>query len=282
MKEAMFYKPFNHGKVKCLLCPHGCIINNGESGRCIVRKNIEGKLYATAFGKISGYAYDPIEKKPLKDYMPGSMVFSMGSYGCNLRCQFCQNYEIALEKPFVKEFSVDEIINLALSKKDNIGIAYTYNEPLINFEFVLECARKAKLLGLKNILVTNGFINPEPFKLLLEEIDALNIDLKGFNQSFYKDISKGSLEPVKKSIQLAHESAHVEITTMLIDDLNTSKEELIKMCRWIASIDSNIPLHLSRYFPRYKMKNPKTKISTLFEVRDIAKKHLKKVYLGNI
>lgn len=282
MKEAMYYEKKENLKVKCLLCPKYCSINNGRTGLCRVRKNIEGTLYAMSYGKISGFHLDPIEKKPLSNYKSGTMVFSIGSYGCNFTCKFCQNYEIAHGNPQTIDMSIGEVIKRAKEDPRSIGIAYTYNEPLINYEFILECSKEAKKENLDNILVTNGYINEEPLAELLPYIDAMNIDLKAFNNKFYKEICGGSMEAVKKSIVQSAKMTHVEITCLVIDDLNSNQDEILDMVQWIASIDKDMPLHLSRYFPRYKMKRPPTKVDTLFNLYKIAKKILNNVYLGNI
>jgi pyruvate formate lyase activating enzyme len=282
MKEAKYYIKKENGLVKCNLCPHGCFIKNNEVGICRVRKNIDGVLYAISYGEISGYSLDPIEKKPIKNYKPGSYVFSFGSYGCNFECKFCQNYEIAHYNPNTLYFSPEELVNKAIKYKDSIGIAYTYNEPIVNFEYVLDCAKLAKKKGLDNILVTNGFICEEPFRELLKYIDAINIDLKAFNNKFYREICSGELNYVKENIKIAAKLTHLEITCLLIDDLNTDKIELEHMFKWISEIDNTIPIHLTRYFPRYKMKKPKTKVSTILETFSIASRYLKNVYLGNI
>jgi pyruvate formate lyase activating enzyme len=282
MKEALYYKKLKNQKVKCNLCPKYCVISKDNIGICRVRKNIDGKLYAISYGKITGYHLDPIEKKPLYNYKKGSMVFSFGSYGCNLTCRFCQNHEIAHGNPRTVNLSIDEIIKKTKEDPRSIGIAYTYNEPLINYEFTLDCAKKAKENGLDNILVTNGYINEEPLKELLKYIDAINIDLKAFNNDFYKTICGGSIEEVKKNIVLSAKQTHVEITCLVIDDLNSNQDEILDMVQWIASIDKDIPLHLARYFPRYKMTKPATKVDTLFNLFNIAKKYLNNVYLGNV
>lgn len=282
MKEAMFYEKLDNKKVKCNLCPNNCKINVDNTGICRVRKNIDGKLYALSYGKISGYALDPIEKKPINNYKPGSYIFSIGSYGCNLKCKFCQNYQIAHGNPQTLFFTPEETIEKAKKYNQSIGLAYTYNEPIINYEYILECAKLAKKEGLDNILVSNGFINKEPFIKLLEYIDAANIDLKAFNTKFYEEICASNLEDVKNSIILAAKYTHLEITTLLIDNLNTKPNEIEKLAKWISNIDKNIPLHLSRYFPCYKMNRPQTKISTMFESYAIAKKYLNNVYLGNV
>ncbi|MGI6730920.1 MAG: AmmeMemoRadiSam system radical SAM enzyme [Anaerovoracaceae bacterium] len=289
-KEAMFYKSRRDGGVQCFLCPHHCVIYDDKVGLCGVRKNLKGKLYSLIYGKVSSMALDPIEKKPLRNFHSGSNIFSIGSLGCNLSCPFCQNHCIAKvdvfnSEPEVISISSEEMVEKAWSLKPrgNVGIAYTYNEPSVWYEFVLDTAKLAKEKGLLNIMVTNGYLNSDPLKELLPYIDAMNIDLKAFNQEFYKNIGNGNLEIVKKSIEQAASTCHVEVTTLVIPDLNDSPNEMDKMCEWLASINPLIPLHLSRYFPRYQMRDKEpTSYESLSQLADIARKHLKYVYLGNV
>jgi len=281
MKEAKYYKKGKDKEVYCVLCPHYCKINDGKIGKCRVRKNVDGTLYTLNYGKITSYAYDPIEKKPLYHFYPGSNIFSVGSFGCNLACDFCQNWEIVYEQSLTIDMSDEEIISLAKAK-DSIGIAFTYNEPSIWLEYVLNISKKIKEEGLKNILVTNGYINQEPLEELLPYIDAMNIDLKSINNFYYKHYCKGTIEPVLRTIELAARNTHVEITTMLIDNENSSLEEIDTLAKRIGEINRSIPLHFSRYYPAYKMKNPPTKIEVLIEARNIAKEYLDYVYIGNV
>ena len=273
MKEAMYYENLKDKEVNCQLCPHYCKIPLGEVGKCRVRKNIDGSLYSLNYGKITSYAYDRIERKPLFHLYPGKRIFSIGSFGCNLSCSFCQNWQIAHGEPLSIEISDRDILTLAKAK-ESIGIAYTYNEPSIWYEYVLHLSKLAKKEGLVNVLVTNGFINPEPLEELLPYIDGMNIDLKSLSNDFYKDICKGRLSPVLKTIERSVKSTHVEVTTLLIEGKNTTLEEIETIAKTIASIDKDIPLHLSRYFPAYKMDNPETKVETVFAARDMAKKYL--------
>ncbi|HHY91408.1 MAG TPA: AmmeMemoRadiSam system radical SAM enzyme [Clostridiales bacterium] len=282
MKGALFYQPFKNQQVQCCLCPHGCRISDGEFGQCGVRKNEKGKLYSLNYGVITAYHLDPIEKKPLYHFYPGSRIFSIGSAGCNLKCRFCQNWEIAHGQPSGIRMTAEEIVAIAKTQTQNIGIAYTYNEPSIWYEFVYETAVLAHQEGLKNVLVTNGFIQKEPLKQLLPYIDAMNIDLKAFQDSFYREICGGRMEPVKETIRIAAEQCHVEITTLLIGDLNGSAEEVERLSRWIAEIRPNIPLHLTRYFPAYQMTAPPTPAHVLTAAQKEAKKHLQYVYIGNV
>lgn len=273
-------------KVQCGICPHNCMIEEGHTGFCNARSNRGGVIKDDNYGQITSIALDPIEKKPLKRFHPGSRVLSVGSYGCNLRCSFCQNHDISMadgKGADVGYMTPEELINKAeeLTKYGNIGIAYTYNEPLIGYEFVRDCSGMAVEKGLKNVIVTNGYINEEPLKDLLPLIDAVNIDLKGFTESFYKKIG-GRLEPVKKTIALASHSCHVEVTTLIVPGENDSPEEMQSLSAWLAGVDENIPLHVTRFFPRYKMTDrDATDVDLVYSLADIAREKLKYVYEGN-
>jgi pyruvate formate lyase activating enzyme len=226
---------------------------------------------------------DPIEKKPLYHFFPGSWIFSVGSFGCNFRCKFCQNWQIAqLTEVPTEEISAEELVNVASRQKDNIGIAYTYNEPTIWYEYVIECASLARKKGLKNVLVTNGFIEKEPLEKLLPFIDAMNIDVKAYTEDFYRDITFGKLSPVKRTVEIAQKSCHVEITTLLIPGMNDGEDEVEALAKWLASLRKDIPLHLTRYFPNFKLDLPPTPVETIQRARKIAMKYLDYVYTGNV
>ncbi len=283
MKEAMYCKRIENNMVECYLCPHNCKIAPDKAGSCRVRKNIDGTLYSVNYGKVSSWGMDPIEKKPLYHFHPGSWIFSVGSVGCNFRCKFCQNWQIAqLTEVNTESITPEQLVAVAKSQKDNIGIAYTYNEPTIWFEYVIECAKLAHGHGLKNVLVTNGFIQKEPFEELLPYIDAMNIDVKAYTEDFYKDLTSGRLAPVKQTVEIAQKSCHVEITTLIIPQMNDSEEEIEQIARWLSSMRRDIPLHLTRYFPNYRLKLPATSEDTIRSARHIAKKHLDYVYTGNM
>lgn len=277
---AMFQIQHEDGSVTCTLCPHFCHLKESELGKCRTRYNISGKLIVNNYGKVVSYAYDPIEKKPLNRFYPGRTIFSIGTSGCNFDCDFCQNHDLVHFEGSSPVISDETILEMA-QEQDSIGIAFTYNEPTVWYEYVYDLARKSHALGLKNVLVTNGFINPAPLDKLLPYIDAMNIDLKAFSESFYDALCKGHLKPVLKTIELAAKCTHVEITTLLIDGLNTGDEELHALCGAIAAIDPEIPIHLSRYFPAYRMNIPKTRLETMVRAKRIAEKHLKYVYIGN-
>ncbi len=286
--EAMFFEKLENNKVHCFLCPHNCRIPEEGRGLCGVRKNMDGTLYSLNYGEVSSIGVDPIEKKPLNRFHPGAYILSVGSVGCNLKCPFCQNHSIAQVKP--EEINThyaasDEIVAKALElrRQGNIGIAYTYNEPSIWYEFVYETAKKAKEKGLMNVLVTNGYISEEPLLRLLPYIDAMNIDLKAFNDKFYSELVKGGLQEVKETIKRSAGYCHVEVTTLIIPGWNDKAEEMEEEARWLASISPEIPLHLSRYFPKYQMTDRQaTPVNTLADLKKTADRHLKYVYLGNV
>ena len=273
-------------RILCPVCPRKCRLAPGERGVCGARINLNGKIVQESYGAVTAIALDPIEKKPLRMYKPGSTILSVGSYGCNLRCSFCQNYHISMirENPVHNKMSPEMLVKEAEKYKmlGNIGLAYTYNEPLIGYEFVRDCANLIKLAGMDNVVVTNGYINEEPFLKLLSLIDAFNIDLKAYNQIFYRKIG-GDLETVKNTIALATEKAHVEVTCLIIEGENDDEEEIRQMAHWISSINPAIPLHLSRFFPAYKMMDKNaTRAGTIKRLAAIAGEYLPNVFLGNI
>lgn len=286
MIEALHYLRLQNNKLICKLCPHECIINNGKYGVCKVRKNIEGKLFSCVYAKPVTINFDPIEKKPLYHFYPGTVILSLGTPGCNLKCFFCQNSTITqadLNSFDLPQVFPTEIIQMASKKKMNIGIAYTYNEPVIFFEYMMEIAQLAKESGYKNVMVSNGFINPEPLQDLLKVIDAFNIDLKAFEDKFYIKHTHSRLNPVLNSIKSIRSSGkHLEITNLVIPGLNDDKERFTEMIKWIRNeCGSDTVLHLSRYFPRYKCDLPPTPEVTLNELYQIATEHLEYVYFGN-
>lgn len=283
MREALYYEPHAQGVI-CRLCPKQCVIGEGRTGFCRVRKNVGGKLYAQNYAFSTGQALDPIEKKPLYHFYPGSTILSLGTWGCNFACKFCQNWNIAHGEPDTIHLSPDKAAELAgeLVLQKNIGIAYTYSEPSVWFEYILDTAKLVRGAGLKNILVTNGFINPEPLKELLPYIDAMNIDVKAFNNDYYRNVCAGILDHVKTTVELAAKACHVEITTLVVPGLNDSEAELTELSRWLGGICRDIPLHFSRYFPNYKMQEPSTPLATLRMAHDLARNYLDYVYVGNV
>lgn len=287
-KQAAYYNKLEGDKVQCFLCPHNCIINNGKSGICRVRSNKAGVLIADTYCKVSSVAFDPIEKKPLYHFFPGSKIFSIGSLGCNFRCSFCQNCEISqtsvADFPHLKKASPEAIVQQAQNKPGNIGIAFTYNEPTVWFEFMLDIAKQAKSAGLKTVMVSNGFINPEPLQELLPYIDAFNIDLKGFTERFYENYTSSQISPVKESLKrIAKSESHLEITNLLIPILNDSISDFSEMIEWIRDeLGPDVPLHLSRYFPHHKMTTGPTSPELMLENYEHARGKLNFVYLGNL
>ena len=283
MREAMYYQ-LQGQNVMCSLCPKGCVIAEGQTGFCRVRKNIGNKLYAANYAACSSCALDPIEKKPLYHFYPGSLILSLGTWGCNFSCTFCQNWQIAQDTPSTESLMPDRAVEMAkqYESQGNIGIAYTYSEPSVWYEYVLDTAKAARLAGLKNVLVTNGFINREPLQELLPYIDALNIDVKAFNNAFYHTVCAGGLESVKQTVELAASVCHVEITALLVPGFNDEVTEIDKLAQWLAGIDRNIPLHFTRYFPNHKMDVPPTPESTMRTAQQIARQYLNYVYLGNL
>jgi pyruvate formate lyase activating enzyme len=269
----------------CLLCPHGCSVAPGHSGLCKARRNSDGRLLAWSYGKITSLALDPIEKKPLYRFYPGSRILSVGSFGCNFRCDFCQNWQIAQREAAWRLIEPEEMAGLAVQAgtEGNIGLAYTYNEPLVGYEYVLDCARLIHGETMKNVLVTNGYINPEPLRALLPVIDAMNIDLKAWNADFYARICGGRIDPVLETIRISAACCHVEITTLLIPGLNDDESDIEALAGWLASLSPDIPLHLTRHHPDYRMAEPgPISRARLEKLAAVARKSLKYVWLGNI
>lgn len=273
-------------RVNCGLCFRNCSLAEGQTGFCRARGNRGGKIVCLNYGKITSVALDPIEKKPLARFRPGSRVLSVGSFGCNLRCPFCQNHDISMAGEGslpVAEITPEELVRKALEliPAGNIGIAYTYNEPLVGYEFVRDCAALARERGLANVLVSNGTIEERPWRELLPLIDAANIDLKSFTRKGYEKLG-GDLESVKRSIELAAGKIHLEVTTLTVPGFNDSDEEITAIARWLASVDKRITLHLSRFFPRYRLTDrDATDVKEVYRLAELARKHLPDVLTGN-
>lgn len=283
--EAAWWQPADRGRVACLLCPHHCVIAEGQAGICRVRVNRGGRLNADAWGKITSMALDPIEKKPLHGFYRGSRILSVGSFGCNFKCDFCQNWSISQKSASWRLVLPGDLVSRAVLERrnGNIGLAFTYNEPLINYEYVMDCARLARKENLKNVLVTNGSINPEPLEELLPWIDAMNIDLKSWQPSFYRTVCHGRIEPVLETIRRSARRCHVEITTLLIPGLNDAEADMDALASWIAAIDPAIILHLTRHHPDYLMSEPQPiTVERLNALARLAGRHLDTVILGNI
>ncbi len=273
-------------KALCELCFHHCALDEGQTGLCRARACQDGKIVSLNYGKLTSLALDPIEKKPLRRFHPGSLILSVGSFGCNMRCPFCQNHEISMAGdsgiPTV-EVSPEQLAAQAaeLVPHGSIGVAYTYNEPLTGYEYIRDCAALVHEQGMVNVLVTNGTVEEEPWRALLPLVDAANIDLKGFTPSWYRRLG-GDLETVKRSIVLAAERCHVEVTTLLIPGENDSEEEIRELARWLASISPEIPLHLSRFFPQYQMVDRlPTPVEQVYRLSEAAQEYLSHVYTGN-
>ncbi|MBR3195183.1 MAG: AmmeMemoRadiSam system radical SAM enzyme [Clostridia bacterium] len=283
---------------KCTVCFRECEIPEGTRGFCGVRAVRDGTVVPLNYGHVTSLALDPIEKKPLARFFPGSVILSAGSWGCNLRCPFCQNYEISWSKEAMALEETAEILtpeDLAATaeyyrKKGNIGVAYTYNEPLVGYEFVRDTAKRVHERGMKNVIVTNGTASLSVLEEILPYIDAMNVDLKGFTDRYYRDVLKGDLETVKAFITRAARDCHVELTCLIVPGENDSREEMEDMCAWIRELkdrDGNrigeqIPLHVSRFFPRFHMTDRKaTDVKTVYQLADTARRYLKYVYTGN-
>ncbi len=303
MSKALFYEKLDHGRVKCTLCPHFCVIPEGKAGFCGVRTNKDGELESLVYGKVSAAAVDPIEKKPLFHFKPSSLVFSLGTLGCNMHCGHCQNweishvilaenfkegkvYEIPKEKP-TEYISPERAVEMAI-QYDCQGIAWTYNEPTVWFEYTLDCARLAKEKGLYTVYVTNGYINPEPLDMIGPYLDAYRVDLKGFSKEFYKKVAKvPDFKPVLDSAIRAKEKwgMHVEIVTNIIPTMNDDDEQLNAISSWIKeNLGENTPWHVTRFTPCLEYsKLPVTPEDTLEKAYEIGKKNgLKYVYVGNV
>lgn len=279
----------------CDVCFRHCKIEEGQSGFCVGRTCLNGQIVAANYGRLTAVALDPIEKKPLKMFRPGTQILSVGSYGCNLRCPFCQNSSISWSQQAFeyKEkadcYSPEEIVTTALNlrSRGNIGIAFTYNEPLIGYEFVRDTAKLAREAGMQNVLVTNGTASQKVLGQISPYIDAMNIDLKAFTDRFYREFLDGDFEIVKEFIEGAIQSCHVELTTLIIPDENDSEEEMRQLSSWISGLEKRynkkIPLHITRFFPafRFTAKEP-TPVSTILKLVETAKENLEFVFPGNI
>lgn len=280
MHTADFWKTINEF-VHCELCPHRCRIREHQVGRCGIRRHAGGRLVAEAYGLVSAQALDPIEKKPLFHVKPGREIFSIGSGGCNFHCSFCQNWTISQSVPPMVPLAPSEVVAAALARKA-CGVAYTYNEPLINFEYVLDCARLVREAGLINVMVTNGYINPEPRRVLLPWIDAWNIDLKSARPEFYQKFCGADLEPVLETLRDAVAVAHVEVTHLVVTEGNDREADLEALVDALAAISPEMPVHFSRYFPQYQWEAPPTSQRVMQRALTLAQKKLSWVYLGNV
>ena len=283
----------------CNVCFHHCELGEGQVGICGARICTDGEVTARNYGRVTSLALDPIEKKPLSRFHPGSLILSVGSYGCNLRCPFCQNAEISWSKRAMayadraEYISPKELAETAAfyQNKGNIGVAFTYNEPLIGYEYVRDTAKLVHEMGMKNVLVSNGTASLDVLKEIGPYIDAMNIDLKGFTDRYYRDVLKGSREMVMDFITEAVRICHVELTTLIVPGENDTGEEMRAIAGWIASladadgkkVGPEIPLHISRFFPRFHMQDrPATDVGLVLHLAEVAKEQLRYVYPGNI
>ena len=286
--EYRYYKRLDDGRVECTLCPHHCRIAEGKTGVCLSRRNQDGVLVSEVYGQPCSLAIDPIEKKPLYHFHPGTTCLSLACTGCNFRCLNCQNHDISQVSPEdVNHYELSPEDVVALCRKHHCpGIAYTYTEPLTYLEYIIDCARLAHEAGLWNILVTAGYVCQEPLADLLPYLDAANVDLKSFSDDIYMKVSGGHLQPVLDTIlAMKQAGVWVEITNLVIPTVNDDLDMIRRMCRWLADNDlAEAPLHFSRFFPRYKMQDtPPTPIATLKAAKRIAEEEgITHVYLGNV
>jgi pyruvate formate lyase activating enzyme len=288
LHPAKYYEKLSGKIVQCFLCPNRCILSEGQIGLCKARKNIGGELYSMVYGNLASIHVDPIEKKPFFHVLPGSKAFSIATTGCNLRCNFCQNWQISQVFPWdvqTQEATPEEIVIRAIQSGSQ-SIAFTYSEPIIFYEYMLDIAKLAKEKGLKTIVVSCGYINPEPLRELLQYIDAYKVDFKAFKESFYQKLTGGRLETILETMKIVkEEGVWLEIVNLLIPGENDSEEEIRGMAKWIKeNVGDGVPVHFSRFHPMYKLQNlPPTPVETVIRAREIAiEEGLKYVYTGNI
>ncbi len=281
------------GMTKCNVCHNGCELSEGSLGLCKARVCMDGKIVPGNYGRITSIALDPIEKKPLNLFYPGSKIISVGSYGCNLRCPFCQNHDISYG--FGREYEYEyryiapsELAEIALEYKDrgNIGVAFTYNEPLVGYEYVIDAAKEVHDRGMKTVLVSNGCVTADVADKVIPHIDAMNIDLKGFTDEYYAKVLGGSRQLVMDFISKASKVCHMEVTTLIVPGYNDTDDEIDDLSKWVAGLNNGkgkdtVALHLSRYFPRFKMDIPATDVDKIYHLREVAKRNLKHVFTGN-
>jgi pyruvate formate lyase activating enzyme len=279
---AAWWRPLDNGQVACDLCPIACRLREGQTGPCATRANENGTMVPLHYGRIVSAAVDPIEKKPLYHFHPGRSILSVAAPGCNLHCMFCQNWTISQDGAArTMKSSPTDLVAMAQAE-DSVGIAFTYSEPLVWYEFVRDTAQIAREKGLKNVLVTNGFLNTAPLAELLPLIDAANIDLKAMDDVFYRKVCKAQLAPVLAAIrQFAAAGVHLELTNLLIPGHNDSDDQIRQLVDFVAELGSDIPLHFSAYHPAWKFDAPPTPLETLLRARDLATAKLNYVYLGN-
>ncbi|MFH1861504.1 MAG: AmmeMemoRadiSam system radical SAM enzyme [bacterium] len=281
MRVVEYYHPEND-KLICDICPHHCALKLGETGICRGRRHLDGKLIAVNYAEVASLAVDPVEKKPLYHFHPGSLILSIGANGCNLQCRFCQNSELSQGEVPTRHVPVSELVRIA-GTRGSMGVAFTYSEPLIWYEYVLDASQELRKKGYVSVLVTNGYVEEKPLQRLLPFVDAMNVDLKSPQQEFYRKLCKAELDPVQRSIRLAYEAGvHIEITHLIVTGWNDREEVIEELSQWIAALDPEIPLHLSRCFPHYRYHESATSAAFLTKAHHLARKHLRFVYLGNV
>ena len=269
-------------RIVCEICPRECKLSEGQVGFCEGREVRDGVLIATNYGQAASVAIDPIEKKPLYHVYPGESILSLGPNACNLKCDFCQNWQISQSRVPTRFVPVEDLLRIA-GRNGSVGVAYTYSEPFMWYEYIRDSAAALKEKGLITVAVTNGYLNEKPFRDILPLIDAMNIDLKSIEPDFYKKLCGGTIDEVLRNIQIAHqEGCHIEITHLVVTGQNDKPERIEKLTQWIASIDPDIPLHISRYFPHHRYREPPTSTSFLEDAYRIARQSLHFVYMGNI
>jgi pyruvate formate lyase activating enzyme len=285
---AMFFDKLMDKIVRCRLCPNQCMLSPGQYGRCKARKNIDGKLYSLVYGRIATWHIDPIEKKPFFHVLPGGTALSIATTGCNMQCLFCQNWEISQAYPFdakTQQASPENIVELALANRSN-AIAFTYSEPTIYYEYMLDIARRAKTAGIKTLVISNGYIEKEPLEELLKYVDAYKVDFKGMNEEFYQKMTDGHLAPVLETMKTIQKSGvWLEVVNLLVTGQNDSDAQILALSTWVRdNLGPDVPLHFSRFSPKYKLLHvPATPEATVIRARDIAlKAGLHYVYTGNI
>jgi pyruvate formate lyase activating enzyme len=284
MKDAAYFTIVSPGtaKVRCDLCPHRCLLTDGKTGICLARRNIGGILRSLVYCRPVSTAIDPIEKKPLYHFFPGSRIFSTGPNGCTLKCLFCQNSEISQAVVPTREISAAALAE-AIINSGTIGAAYTYSEPFVWFETIMEVGAIVREHGLKNVMVTNGFMEPKPLADLLTLVDAMNIDIKSMDPAFYRTLCKARLAPVLAACETAKKKCHLEITNLLIPGKNDSARDIRLLVEYVATnLGKDTPVHFSRYFPRYRMQAPPTPHKSLLLAYEIAREKLDFVYMGNV
>lgn len=287
MHEASYYEVLSGARVVCTLCPHRCVIGDGEAGRCGIRQNVGGRLMAAGYGKVVAKHCDPIEKKPLADFYPGHPILSVGSVGCNISCSFCQNWSLSRRVDVLNRVPVitpEALAAESLALPGNLGVAYTYNEPIINFEFIRDCARVVRANGQKNVLVTNGYVNQAPLLELIECMDAFSVDLKGSQPKFFEQMTHSKMDPYLDTLRTISASGkHLEVVYLVIpganDHLGAFKHLMKEVSCWLPK---ETVWHINRYFPAYECRLPMTPIGLLKEIQTLALGYFERVYIGNV